>query len=124
MLEDPIMTEKSPEHGWRQHLFLLMVGAAVLISLFLVGVALALYASSGAAQLDLSRPGYQSVRNQAGQNGSFDGFSASGELDPAALEQFRKLYEERAQQATSVDSFGGNVLSNESLSIDPPRPGE
>ena len=124
MLEDPIMTDKSPEQGWRQHSFLLMVGVAVLISLFLVGVALALYASSGAAQLDLSRPGYQSVRNQAGQNGTFDGFSTSGELDPASLEQFRKLYEERAQQATSVDSFGGNVLSDDSLSIDPPGAGE
>lgn len=124
MLEDPIMVEKSQQTGWRQHSFLLMVAAAVLVALFLVGVALALYASSGAAQLDLSRPGYQSVRSQVGQNGSFDGFPASGELDPAAIEQFRKLYDERSSQAASVNSFGGNALSDDSLSIDPPGPGE
>ncbi len=103
---------------WERHRFLVAVGICIVVSLFLVGVALALYASSGAAQLDLSRPGYQSVRQQAASNDTLDTFPATGTLDKEAIERFRKLYDERAGQATGVDSFGGTVMSDESLSID------
>jgi hypothetical protein len=121
---EQLLPERPRGNKWQKNKFLWMVSGSVLISLFLVGVALALYASSGAAQLDLSRPGYQSVRQQAAQNDSFDGFPASGELDEKAIEQFRKLYDERAKQATGVDSFGGDVLSDKSLSIDAAAPVE
>lgn len=124
MSEEKLFTERSQLTKFQQDRFLWMVSGSVVIALFLVGVALALYASSGTAQLDLSRPGYQSVREQAATDSSFNGFSASGELDQKAIEQFRKLYDERAKQATSVDSFGGDVLSDKSLSIDPPQPVE
>lgn len=120
MSEEQLMADKQTLSGWQRHKFLVMVGVSIVIALFLVGVALALYASSGTAQLDLSRPGYKSVREQATRSDSFDGFPATGSLDTKAIEQFRKLYEERAGQATSVDSFGGTVMSNESLSIDAP----
>lgn len=114
------LSEQSQLSKWQQNKFLWLVGGSVIIALFLVGVALALYASSGAAQLDLSRPGYQSVREKAAQNDSFSGFQATGPLDQKAIDQFRKLYDERAKQATSVDSFGGDVMSDKSLSIDAP----
>ena len=99
---------------------MLMIGAAILVALFLVSAALALYASSGAAQLDLSRPGYVSVRNQASKNDSFDGFSSTGSIDKKTLDQFRKLYDKQAEKATNVDSFGGNAMSNQTLGLDAP----
>jgi hypothetical protein len=105
---------------WQQHRFLIMLGAAIVTALFLVSVALALYASSGAAQLDLSRPGYVSVREQANRDESFDGFSATGPLDKQAIDQFRKLYDKQANKATSVDSFGGNAMNDQTLSLDAP----
>lgn len=97
-----------------------MIAAAIMIALFLVGVALALYASSGAAQLDLSRPGYVSVRDQAKNKEDFDGFPATGSITKETLDQFRKLYEKQAEKATSLDSFGGNALSDQALSLDSP----
>lgn len=115
------LTNPSTLNRWSQHRFLLMVGGSITIALFLVGVALALYASSGAAQLDLSRPGYQSVRDQVISTDSFTGFSARGSLDAEALDEFRKLYTQRAKQATEVDSFGGDVMSDKALSIDAPK---
>lgn len=122
MIEEPVMEPiKGTGHGWRGHRFLLMIGGAVVIALFLVGVSLALYASSGTAQLDLSRPGYQSVREQATHSDTFNGFPATGPLDKAALDEFQALYDKRANEATSVESFGGDVMSNESLSISPPQ---
>lgn len=105
---------------WQQHRFMLMIAAAIGIALFLVSVALALYASSGAAQLDLSRPGYVSVRDQANKDTSFDGFPSTGPIDKKALDQFRQLYDEQAEKATNVDSFGGNAMSNQTLGLDAP----
>jgi hypothetical protein len=120
MSEESSATGKDQVNPWAQHRFTLLVAGAILVSLFLVGVALALYASSGAAQLDLSRPGYVSVREQAAEPDQFDGFSGSGEMDKAALDQFRTLYDQQAKKATSVDSFGGSVMSDQALSIDTP----
>lgn len=47
-----------------RHRFIVLLVAAILISLVLTAVSLAIYNSSGAAQLDLSRPGYRSVSDQ------------------------------------------------------------
>lgn len=121
MIEDPgQLGAKTTFERWGEHRFLIMIAGSIVIALFLVGVALALYASSGAAQLDLSRPGYQSVRKQVSQDDTFSGFSANGAIDKASLEQFEKLYDERAKQAIGVESFGGNGMSDESLSVDAP----
>lgn len=121
MIEEPQLLEsKKFLDRWGGHRFLIMIGASIAIALFLVSVALALYASSGTAQLDLTRPGYQSVRDQAPRSDTFSGFPATGTLDKAALEQYEKLYDERAKQAVGVESFGGNGMSDESLSVDAP----
>lgn len=102
---------------WAEHRFLVLVGGTIIISLFLVGVALALYASSGTAQLDLSRPGYKSVRDQAVKSDTFDGFPASGPINKDTISQFRTLYEKEAQKLDE-SSFGGSVMSDQSLSLD------
>lgn len=120
MNDKQLIAEARKLGRWERHKFLALVGMTILISLFLVGVALNLYASSGAAQLDLSRPGYQSVRNQAVRTDDFNGFNGTGPIDQAALSQFRALYTAQAAQAKAVDSFGGDVMSNKSLSIDDP----
>jgi hypothetical protein len=118
--EEQLTAEASNLSPWQRHRFIVLIGLTIVISLFLVGVALALYASSGAAQLDLSRPGYKSVRNQATRSDTFEGFSASGSVDKGTLDDFRKLYEQQATQATNFDSFGGDVMSDKTLSIDAP----
>ncbi len=119
MIDDEQFSEK-PLTKWQQHRFMVMIGVAIMIALFLVSVALALYASSGAAQLDLSRPGYISVRDKADKGEDFDSFPASGTMTNDTLDQFRKLYEKQAQKATSLDSFGGNAMSDQALSLDSP----
>jgi hypothetical protein len=123
MNEEPVGTGEHSLDRWARHRFMALVALTILISLFLVSVALALYASSGAAQLDLSRPGYQSVRNQAGKTTSFDSFPSSGPLNKEAIDKFRNLYTQQAERATNVDSFGGSAMSEQTLSIDPPTDG-
>lgn len=124
MSEDNTSVEKQQTSILSQHRFMLLVAITILISLFLVGVSLALYKSSGAAALDLSRPGYVSVRQQATQtdqtDDSFNGFTASGPVTKAGLDQFRQLYNQEVQKVNSVDAFNDDAMSDQSLSIDDP----
>ncbi len=102
---------------WERHKFFVLVASVIVISFFLVSVALSLYNSSGAAQLDLSRPGYQDVRDQARRDTTAKSFPSTGELDQEALDTFKKLYADRAAKVTSVDSFDATALSPESLQL-------
>lgn len=118
MSEEELIAEARSRNvsAWQRHKFGVMISVSIVVALLLVVISMALYFSSGAAQLDLSRPGYVSVREQATQP-EFDGYPATGAMDGAALEQFRKLYDEQLKKATAIDSFGGNVLSDEALLI-------
>ena len=116
MSEEELMAQAQHLSGWQQHKFMVLVGLTIALSLVLVVVSLWLYNSSGAAQLDLSRPGYQSVRDQA-KTGDFTGFSSSGTFDKEQLDDFRKMYDAQLKEATAVDAFGGNVMSDEALGI-------
>lgn len=107
---------------WGQHRFLLLIALTIGISIILVGVSLALYASSGTAQLDLSRPGYRSVSSQVeNSDGDFKNYSTSGQIDKAALSEFNALYKEQASKAKVVDAFGGDPLNPDVLEISAPN---
>ena len=118
MTEQELIAANAGFNGWQRHRFLVMVGMIIIVALFLVSVALALYTTSGAAQLDLSRPGYVSVQSDAARPDVFTSFPATGTIDKNSLDQFRKLYTTEAERATNVDSFGGDVMSDQTLSID------
>ena len=105
---------------WEQHRFLGLVIGSIIVALLLTAVSLKLYASSGAAQLDLSRPGYEQVAEKKTKSTVFEGFPSSGPINEETLKQFQELYKKRADQATKVDSFGGDVMNDAALSIDAP----
>lgn len=121
-MADTTRTDKAPEVAarplskWEQHRFFVLIAIVTLISLFLVSVALSLYNTSGAAQLDLSRPGYQNVRKNAVQEEGVVSYPSSGELDKAALDQFLRMYDERAKK-TSTKSFDPSAMSDTSLQL-------
>lgn len=104
----------------RAHPFILMISIVIGISLFLVYVALSLYQSSGTLQLDLSRPGYDSAREEAIKDTEvFKGFSAEGTIDKEALAEFDKLYREKAAEALiDIGDFSGDALSDSALTLD------
>jgi hypothetical protein len=110
-----------PKLTWReQHRFMGLVIGSIVIALLLTAVSLKLYASSGAAQLDLSRPGYEHVVDKKVRSTVFEGFPSSGPINRQTLKEFQDLYNKRADQATKVDSFGGDVMNDATLSIDAP----
>lgn len=104
----------------RAHQFFVMVTIVIVISLFLVYVALSLYQSSGTLQLDLSRPGYDSARKEATRDTEvFKGFSADGTISDESLNEFDKLYKEKAAEALiDIADFSGDTLSDAALTLD------
>ncbi|MGB3946073.1 MAG: hypothetical protein WBK76_04530 [Candidatus Saccharimonadales bacterium] len=105
----------------RDHQFVSMIALVIVISMFLVYVALSLYQSSGTMQLDLSRPGYASAREEAtkGNDEVFKGFSADGTIDKTTLNEFDTLYKEKAAEALiQIDAFSGEALSDATLGLD------
>ncbi len=103
----------------RNHQFLVMIVSAIIVSFFLVYVALSLYRSSGTMQLDLSRPGYDNARKEVTKDsGVFKAYPEDGPINNEALEQFDKLYKSKASEALiEIDAFSGDALSDEALSL-------
>lgn len=76
-----------------------------------------MYLTSGAAQVDLSRPGYVSVREQAQKSDDeLKTFPATGQIDSKALDEFDVLYKKELDQI-KTEVFRPDVLSDETLSI-------
>ena len=120
MSEDQNVTNEPKLSVWEQHRFMVLVVGSIIVALLLTAVSLKLYASSGAAQLDLSRPGYEHVVDKKAKSTVFEGYPSSGPINRQTLKEFQDLYNKRADQATKVDSFGGDVMSDATLSIDAP----
>ncbi|MFZ1360692.1 MAG: hypothetical protein WAS27_01515 [Candidatus Saccharimonadales bacterium] len=100
---------------WR---FVMLLVGSIGIALTLVVISVALYFSSGTAQLDLSRPGYTSVRSQSKEN-PYAQFPSSGAITDQTLDEFQTMYQERARSVTSIEQpFNGDALSDATLGID------
>ncbi len=103
---------------WGEHRFLAMIIISILISCFLVGASLYLYGTSGAAQLDLSRPGYVDIRDKTIDSSSeFKNYATSGPIDQNAINEFKALYDEQADKIKLATAFKGDPLNPDSLGI-------
>lgn len=105
---------------WDEHRFMLLVASSIVISIVLTIVSVAVYNLSGAAQLDLSRPGYQSVSDQVQGTDDIDEYSAFGPVNEETIEEFKTLYDEQAVKAKSVNAFNGDPLNPEVLEFGSP----
>lgn len=117
-MDEPHKTPETPVEPTSfiaEHRFVLLLAIAVVISIGLTIVSMTLYAVSGTAQLDLSRPGYQSVSNKVDKETKIDTYSASGSVNKDTIQEFMKLYDEQSKKAKAVDAFNGDPLNPELL---------
>lgn len=106
---------------WDRHRYVLLIAISIGVAMFLVSVSMALYTSSGAAQLDLSRPGYSAVTSQAVKNDNdFENYANSGDLDKNSINEFKALYSRQATKAKAVDAFSGDPLDPNALELNAP----
>jgi hypothetical protein len=102
----------------KDHRFVIMIFGSIAIALVLVAVALGLYVSSGAYQLDLSRPGDVRLREQVQEDKTFRGFASSGPLDKEAVDSFETMYNEKLADIEATSLYNSRLLSPEGLGID------
>ncbi len=103
---------------WQRHRFLVLVAGVIVISCVLVAISLGLYNSSGTAQIDLSRPGYQSVRSEASRDNTIeDAYPSTGDLNTAAFNDFYSLYDKHSARVINMQSFDPTALSDDSLQL-------
>lgn len=118
MVETQIIEKIKKSSLWSNRRFLLLIIISIAWSIIIVAVSMKLYQSNGTSQLDLSRPGYVSVRSQAISDSSeFQNFPNSGPISLKDITDFTKLYDNQAQKIKTVDAFKGDPLSLESLGI-------
>ncbi len=101
-----------------KHSFLIFILLSVLVSCFVIFVGMTLYNGSGAAQLDLSRPGYVSVRDKATTGDSdYKDYSPNGPMNEDVIDEFKALYDKQAKKVESVNAFSGAPLDAGALGI-------
>lgn len=100
---------------WDRHRLSLLLIITVAIAITLTIISVAIYNSSGAAQLDLSRPGYRSVSSKVEKTDDIDTYSATGQVNKDTIEQFVKLYDAQAAKAKAIDAFNGDPLNPDVL---------
>jgi len=103
-----------------KHSFKIFITTSIIISFIIVNISMFLYYGSGAAQLDLSRPGYQDVRDKIEvDDGEFYDYPDSGPMNDTVIDDFKVLYEKYVRKVKLIDAFGGDPLSPKELGIIP-----
>lgn len=120
MAEDVTPASEDQLSFWDEHRFLLLIVGTMIISIVLVSVSIFIYKVSGASQLDLSRPGYQSVSDKVDRTDPVTDYSAFGPVNKDTVNDFTKLYDEQAAKAKAVDAFNGDPLNPEVLEFSDP----
>ena len=105
---------------WDRHRLSLLLIITVVIALVMTVISVVIYNSTGAAQLDLSRPGYRSVSDKVEKTDEIDTYSASGAVNKDTIQEFMKLYDAQATKAKAVDAFNGDPLNPEVLEFGTP----
>lgn len=94
-----------------EHRFMFLIIATLIIATILVSISIFIYKVSGSAQLDLSRPGYQSVSNRVDRTDPINDYSAFGPINKDAVNTFTALYDQQSVKAKAVDAFNGDPLN-------------
>lgn len=107
---EELRTDAAAMTAWQKHRFFVLIVGVILLSFVLVCISLSLYNSSGAAQIDLSRPGYQSIQKEASRGQVNDSFPSTGKLDKNAFDSFDKMYGNHTRRVVGADSFDTQAL--------------
>lgn len=111
-LKQPMLEDASFFH---RHKLLVMLISVIVIALILTLVSVSIYSSSGAAQLDLSRPGYKSVSNKVERSTQVDQYPSTGPVTPNTIKEFLEIFSKQSGKTRSVDAFSGDPLNPEVL---------
>lgn len=101
----------------QEHRFFALIGLVVLVALVMTSLSLTLYVTSGAASLDLSRPGYEQVRTQVKEDTVSSSFSPTGALDQSEYERYKSLFEKQVKTISELGNYEPAPISDRPLRL-------
>lgn len=103
----------------QRHTIIYGVSAALLIAMLLTAISMALYVSSGASRLDLSRPGYEGAREEVQRGISETSFDPTGPLNTEVTKDFQERFDTHRDRLGKLGNYGTNALDDDQLQIAP-----
>ncbi|MFS8118186.1 MAG: hypothetical protein ACMG55_06795 [Microcoleus sp.] len=89
------------------------IGVAAVMTFISVGI----YVSSGVSSIDLSRPGFDSLRQHVKNEGNANNFSSTGPLDNQAFDLFTKIYNKQTTELQATGSFSDDAFSDANIGL-------
>ncbi|HWZ65214.1 MAG TPA: hypothetical protein VNX65_00270 [Patescibacteria group bacterium] len=97
---------------------------AIVISLLLAFVSVALYSLGGSSKLDLSRPGYERERNQLVRGDQQKTFDTTSPINKGAIDTFLKSYDKNTKDLNSFGDFKDQALEDSDLQLSGQSPNQ
>ena len=117
--DDGITTGERIPGLMAEHRLTILICLSIAIALVFTAVGLTLYNTSGTAQLDLSRPGFEGIDKQIkSHKADAVEYPAMGPINEETLLQFDALYKKQLENVTSVNAFGGDPMAPDALVVD------
>jgi len=101
----------------QRHRLVYGIAGAICVGLLLTVISMSLYISSGASQLDLSRPGYERARTQVDESKDEGSFSPNGPMNAGVIDEFQKLYTKNRTKLNGSDNFDSAVIDDTQLRL-------
>lgn len=97
--------------------FVLMITIVTLAAIILSGLSIYIYISTGAVNIDLSRPGYEKNREDTAYNEDEIPFSNSGPINNEVVDDFNQRIEKLQNELAGMNNFSAEAMSDEALGL-------
>jgi hypothetical protein len=97
--------------------FAIMIAGVALLASALTAISITVYIASGAINIDLSRPDYESVRSDVVSNENEPPFGASGPVDKSVIDDLSRRLDNIQTELSGMNDFSGESLSDEILNL-------
>ena len=102
-----------------EHQFALFIIICITAAFIMTLISLELYRRSGAMNLDMSRPGYESVRMKVEQTSDDRPYSSSGSLTNEAITDFEERLNNYKDELNNLGTYDNSIVSDENLNLTP-----
>ncbi len=97
--------------------FLVALILAIGVASVMTSISIGIYISSGVLSIDLSRPGFDALRQHVKNEGSTVNFSSTGPLDSQAFDSFTKIYNKQTTELQATGSFNDDAFSDANIGL-------
>ena len=103
----------------KSHQFAVFLMVVVIITTIMTISSLVIYRTSGAYQFDLSRPGYENVRDSVKNDDTYTPFPSEGPLDATATKDFLERFDRLTERLDKMNDYDAEMLDDENLGLIP-----